>query len=139
MLGEVIAETSGNVTGAKVLPSEGPTPKLEASTQGSGKLLGMEATVIGSYWQTIRVGGVLYGEGLFVFMTNDGGIAKFTGFGVGKPTGPGYSASWAVCGSFHTESPKLTPLNSVAVASEWDADESGNRTWVMSEWKSKSG
>ena len=136
MLGEIIAELSGQITGTRVLEADGPNPKMEASLQGAGKLLGSEATTMASYSQTFRGGG-LYGEGHVVVMTGDGGVATWEGFGIGKQTGPGFSSSWAVCGSFQTETPGLARLNGVATVSEYDSDESGNWTWVVREWKSK--
>ncbi len=137
MLGELIAEFSGQLTGTKVLASSGPAPKIEASLQGSGKLLELDATVIGTYWQVIRGQGRLYGEGRVVVMTGDGGVAKWTGFGVGTITGSGFSSSWGVCGHFQTEAASLEPLNDIATVSEYDLDENGNWTWHLSEWKRK--
>ena len=138
MLGEVIADMSGQLTGTKVLSAEGPVPTMEVTAQGSGTLLGVEATVLGTYSQTTRPGGVLYGEGQVDFTTNDGGMATWKGFGLGTITGAGYAASYAVCGTFQTASSSLARLNSVAVVSEYDVDEAGNWTWRISEWKYKS-
>jgi len=137
MLGEIIADFSGQLTGTKVLPPDGTNPMMEASLQGSGTLLGMAATTLGTYWQTIRSTGVLYGEGNVVITTNDGGVAIWKGFGVGTSTGGGFAASYAVAGAFQTNSPSLARLNSVATIAEYDVDESGNWTWRISEWKSK--
>ncbi len=137
MLGEVIADFSGQLTGTKVLESDGPVPKIEASVKGSGKLLGLDATVIGTYWQTIRGKGRLYGEGRVVFMTSDGRVANWTGFGIGSITGSGFSSSWGVCGRFHTDSPDIERLNDVATVSEYDSDENGDWTWHITEWKRK--
>ena len=136
MLGEDIADVSGQLTGTKVLESDGPA-KIEASIKGSGKLLGLDATVIGTYWQTILGKGRLYGEGRVVMMTSDGGVAKWTGFGIGSITGSGFSSGWAVCGRFQTDSPNLERLNDVATVSEYDSDENGDWTWHITEWKSK--
>ena len=137
MLGEAIAEFSGKLTGTKVLEPDGPAPKIEASIQGSGKLLGLDATLIGTFWQTISGKGRLYGEGRVVFMTSDGGVANFTGFGVGSITGSGFTSSWGNCGHIQTESPNLERLNEVVTVSEYDSDEDGNFTWDIREWKRK--
>jgi hypothetical protein len=55
----------------------------------------------------------------------DGGVATWEGFGVGTTTGAGFAASYAVCGTFQTESPRLARLNRVATVSEYDVDEAG--------------
>ncbi len=134
MLGELLGEVSGKITGTRVLPSEGPTPTLEASLQGSGKLLGMDINIFSTYYQTVRPGGVLYGEGQVVIITADGDIATWTGFGVGRSTGRVPAATYGVCGSIQTASEKLARLNTVANVSEYRVDENGNYSWKLWEW-----
>ena len=136
MLGEVISEMSGQTAVVRVLEADSPSPKMEASLQGAGKLLGHDATSLATYWMTFRAGGELYGEGKVVFMTDEG-VASWVGFGIGKMIGPGSAASWAVCGNIQTASPALARLNGVATVSDYDQDEDGNWTWVLREWKCK--
>jgi hypothetical protein len=100
MLGELLGESAGKITGTRVLPSEGQQVKVEVSGQGSGQLLGEAMTDMFTYWQTVRPGGVFYGEGHVLLMTPSGEIAAWSGFGVGQPTGPSPAAHYAVCGSF---------------------------------------
>jgi hypothetical protein len=135
MLGEKLGESSGKITGTRVLSAAGQDTKLEVSFQGRGTLLGVGLTDLGTYWQVIRPGGVLYGEGQVVMMTDDGDLAPWTGFGVGQPTGPGFAASYAVCGSFQTAAPKLARLNGVATAIEYTTAENGDYHWTLWEWK----
>ena len=85
-IGERLGESSGKITSTRVLTSEGPV-KVEVSFQGRGNMLGEEITDFGTYWQSVRPGGVLYGEGDVLWLTNDGESALWSGFGVGKPTG----------------------------------------------------
>jgi hypothetical protein len=138
MLGEQLSEGSGKITAIRVLVSDGPTPKLEISLQGSGKLLGMDMNVFGTYRQTLRSGGVLYGEGQSVAIITGGDMATWTGFGIGRPTGPVPAATFSVCGSFQTASKKLARLNTVATVIEQQVDENGNVAWKMWEWKEPS-
>jgi hypothetical protein len=133
MLGEMIVESSGKITGVKVLSVEGPVPKLEVSLQGSGKLLGQETTEFITYWQTVRPGGALYGEGQAVAMTHDGEMATWTGFGVGRPTGKGHATSYRAAGAFQTTAEKLLRLNGVATVAEYEVDEDGNYSYK--EWE----
>ena len=135
MLGELLGESTGKITGTRVLPSEGQQIKVEVSFQGSGTLLGEAITDIGTYWQTIRPEGVLYGEGHVLMMTRDGAIADWTGFGVGRPTGPAPAAHYGVCGSFQPASGKLARLASVANAIEYDVEQDGSYHWKLWEWK----
>jgi hypothetical protein len=135
MLGELLGEASGRTTGVRVLPTEGQQVKIEVSFQGSGRLSGVEMTDTGTYWQTIRPGGVLYGEGHVLIMTRAGELADWTGFGVGRPTGPSPAAHYAVCGSFQTASQKLAHLNTIATVIEYDVAEDGSYHWKLWEWK----
>ena len=50
--------------------------------------MGQEIIDTGTYWQTVRPGGVLYGEGHVLFMTSAGDVVDWVGgypFEVAKP------------------------------------------------------
>ena len=53
MLGEMLGEETGKITGTRVLPSEGGAPKLESSFQATGRLYGVEETDLGRLLRTI--------------------------------------------------------------------------------------
>jgi hypothetical protein len=133
-LGDQIGEASGRITGTRVLAPEGQPVKVEVALQGSGTMLGQQITDVGTYWQTLRPGGVLYGEGDNLFLTADGESAHWTGFGVGRPTGPFPAGHFAVCGSALTDSQGLGRLNEVATAIEFDVEEDGSYRWTAWEW-----
>jgi len=134
MLGEMLSESRGKVTGHRVLPSEGLSPKMEISFQESGKLLGMEYTERGTYIAMAGPGGVLYGQGQGIAMTKDGEMATWTGGGVGKMTARG-GASYRGAIYFQTASPKLARLNGMAVVFEHEVDENDNTHGKLWEWK----
>jgi hypothetical protein len=105
-LGEKVGETSGRVTGTRVITPSGTQPvQLEVSIQGNGKVLGEDVTEIGTYVQTLRPGGVLYGEGDVLYITDDDETAHWRGFGVGRPVGPFPAGHFAVCGSSESDPP----------------------------------
>ena len=135
MQGEPIGEIAGKITGQRVLPPEAGIMKVETSFQGSGKLLGVELMEIGSYWSTMRPGGILYGEGQGILMSKDGDSATWVGAGVGKPTGRGMGASYRGSVYFQTTSQKLARLNSTCVVFEYEVDENGGTKSKMWEWK----
>ncbi|MDP9480982.1 MAG: hypothetical protein M3R38_35845 [Actinomycetota bacterium] len=135
MLGEQLGEASGTVTGVRVLGAGGEDHKLEVSFRGRGEMLGVGITDMGIFVQTIRPGGVLIGEGSNVLMlTDDGETVSWKGFGVGRPTGPGFSSSWGVAGSAHTASRKMARLNAVATVVEFEVEEDGSYRWKLWEW-----
>ncbi len=133
-LGEQIGEASGRITGTRVLAPEGQPVKMELALQGSGTMLGQQITDVGTYWQTVRPGGVIYGEGDNLFLTAEGESAHWTGFGVGRPTGAFPAGHFAVCGSVLTDSQALGRLNEVATAIEFDVGEDGSYRWTAWEW-----
>ena len=135
MLGEIIAEFSSKITGVRVLPSEEQSPKVEVSFQGSGKLLGENTTDVGTYWQTVRPGGMLYGEGQVMLMPTSGDMALWSGFGIGRSLGKGLAGTYRCCGSIQTTSQKLARLNSVAAVVEYEVDENENYSYKIWEWK----
>lgn len=63
MLGELIYEGRGKRTGRSVLPLAGTEARIEVSFEDTGKLLGVDANFIGTYWAATRPDGTLYGEG----------------------------------------------------------------------------
>jgi hypothetical protein len=94
MLGNLIGDESGKVTGVRVLPPQGGAPSVEVSFQASGKLHGVAATNIGTYSSVVRPDGTLFGEGSGVVTGGGGELATWVGHGVGKMTGKGLAASW---------------------------------------------
>jgi hypothetical protein len=134
MLGERLGESRGRIIGARVLPSEAQQVWMEVSFQGHGTLLGQEINDTGTYRQTVRPGGVLYGEGHVLMMSTAGDIVDWVGGGVGRPTGPGYQASYGVWGSAQTTSKKLARLGQVADVIEYEVEEDGSYRWTMWEW-----
>ena len=133
MLGEKLGESAGKITGVRVLPTEAGQVKLEVSFQGQGTLLGQPITDIGTYRQTMR-GGALHGEGHVVMLTPTGDLADWVGGGVGKPTGPGLSASYGVYGSFQGATGALERLLTIATAIEYEVAEDGAYRWTLWEW-----
>ena len=134
MLGERLGESAGKITNVRVLPTEAQQIKLEASFQGQGTLLGQPITDFGTYWQTMRPGGVLYGEGHVVMLTPNGETADWVGGGVGRVIGAGFKASYGVYGAFHSAQGALARLATVATAIEYEVEEDGSYRWQMWEW-----
>ncbi|MCZ7356452.1 MAG: hypothetical protein O8C66_03180 [Candidatus Methanoperedens sp.] len=135
MLGEMIGELHGEMTGQRVLSYDGPGPKVETSVKQSGKLLGMDVTDIVTYCSVMRAGGGLYGEANGVEMTRDGEALTYTAQGVGKFTGRGSAVSFRGSLYFQTSSQKLARLASVAVIFEYEMDENGKTHAKLWEWK----
>ena len=142
-LGDKVGETSGKVTGTRVITPSGTQPvRIEVSLQGSGTVLGEDVTEIGTYVQTLRPGGVLYGEGDILYIITDDNnendnneTAHWRGFGVGRPTGSFPAGHFAVCGSSETESHALRRLNKIAIVTEFDVDQKGNYHATAWEWR----
>lgn len=134
MLSDMIGESSGSIIGIRVLPSDGGPPKLELTFRGTGELFGIPVEDMGTYVQTMREDGSFYAEGELAFMTPEGDTATWKGFGIGKPTGRGHGARFAVCGAYHTATGKLAPLMGWPVVTEFEADESEKYRWQGWQW-----
>ncbi|SRR3989442_1497996 len=135
MLGDVIGEANGTLTSTEVLSVEQGSPRLRLTLRGSGKAMGVAFTDMITHSLEVRSSGVLYGEGETVWLTEDGEISTWKGFGVGRPTGASGGGTFAVAGSIQTESKKLASLNGVACIVEYQLDDKGNYHWTAYEWK----
>ena len=141
VLGELIEEESGKITGQRVLDVEGP--KMETSFKMNGKFGGIEGSDIGTYCTVMREGsepGVMYGEGQGVITTKDGqGMATWTGqgIGIGRFTGQG-KISFRGSVFYRTTSTgggKLSSINNIVGVFEYEVDGQGNSTVKAWEWK----
>jgi hypothetical protein len=136
-LGEQIQESRGKITGRRVLNVEG-IPKMETSFMMEGNYRGTTCTDVGTYTAMLE-DGVLHGEGQGIVTTKDGqGIASWTGQGVGRFTGPG-KVSFRGALYYRTpsasEGGKLSFLNTMVGVFEYEADEMGNCSVKIWEWK----
>ncbi len=136
MLGEKLGEMHGNVTGQRVLPSEGGNPKVETSFEIHGTLLETEMTLMGTYWSTVRADGSLYGECPWqgVAMTKDGEVGIWAASGVGRFTGDGTGVSFRGPVYFQINSPKVSKLNTICTIYEWEIDGNGHADLSLWEW-----
>jgi hypothetical protein len=135
MLGEKIGQTNGRVTNRRVLGCEGGGVRVEVSFQTTGKLLGHDISELGTYTSMMKPGGSFFGEGQGVLMTKDGDAILWRGSGAGKPTGKGMGATYRGAIYYDTASPKFTQLNAICGIFEYEVDENGNTSAIISEWK----
>jgi hypothetical protein len=134
MLGDKIGEETGKITGRRVLPNPGGGPKTETSFEGTGKLLNVDSTEIGTYWSTVRPDGTLYGEGQGILMGKGGKTATWIGQGVGTLKQDG-GVSYRGAVYYQTSDPTWARLNSVAALFEFEVDPQGNTRSQLWEWK----
>jgi len=132
MLGEIIGELRGKITGNRVLSVE-CCPKIESSFQDIGKILDIEVTDIGTFWTIFKEDGGLYGEGQGILFASDGEIITWTAQGVGKMKGR--RAEWRGSAFFNTSSEKLARINNTVGVFEYAIDEEGNTQEKIWEWK----
>jgi hypothetical protein len=137
MLGELIIESKGKITGQRVLSVENGIPKLEISISGTGKLTGnIEVTESWTYWAIQRPDGTSYGEGHGIMMTKDGsevvtGLAR----GEGKITESGKMRYKSAIFYETNSNKKLAFLNRLIGVNEYVVDASGNYEHRLWEWK----
>jgi hypothetical protein len=137
MLGDQIGESSGKITGQRVLPGDDYRYiKMEITFEEQGTILGVPGMVMGTYTVFERVPGQLYGEGQGMIFTQDGEGAIWNAHGVGRMIGQGMSASYRY--SLTVQAPpegKLSRLNNVLVIGEHETDAENNTRSKIWEWK----
>jgi hypothetical protein len=129
LLGDLIGEFKGKNSAYRVL-SDG---KTEVSGQGTGKILGVEATMVFTAVSTVMPNGVFRGEGNGQIWTRDGDIimVKMTSISWSSEKG-GITRS----ASFQTtQSQKLSRLNKVIGLHETETEMNDNWTTKIWEWK----
>ena len=110
MLGEIIGEMKGNVSGQRVTDVEGPT--IETSISASGSLRGVQVTELLTYIASPSSNRMLRGIGNGIIRTLDGEITTYTGEGIGRFNSSGV-LKWRGAVFFQTSEGKLESLNNV--------------------------
>jgi len=137
MLGELLFESNGRITGQRVLSVENGIPKFEISIAGTGIFTGnLEVTETWTYWAIQRSDGTSYGEGQGVIMTKDGHeVATATGRGEGRRYERG-KMRYVGALFYETNSKnKLAFLNHLVGVNEYVVDAQGNYEHKLWEWK----
>lgn len=131
MLGDLIAEETGKVTGFRVLDSKGP--KAEVSIRTQGKIIGHDYQGRATYTSEVQASGALFGEGHGVYMTPDG-MATWIGQGSGK-FNPGGGVSYRGSVHFIQATGKLAKLAGTVGVFEHSTDAADNVSSNLWEWK----
>ncbi len=131
MLGELIGEFKGKITGVRIL-SHGRT---EMSVHGAGKILGLEATYASTGIFNRLPNGVLMENANGLVSTAEHDVANMQIQRIAVSSGKGRAASFREATYYVTESEKLARLNKVIGVSEFETDENGDWTLKIWEWK----
>ncbi|MFG2877716.1 hypothetical protein ACGFYU_22420 [Streptomyces sp. NPDC048337] len=134
MLGELIGEEQGEITGTRVLATDGGHAVVETTFQAAGTLLGTAEKDMGTYEAVMQADGTLFGEGQGVVMTQDGGSLTWHGSGVGRFTDSG-TVQWRGAIYYETTAAAFERLTGIAVVFEFDTEESGKTAARLYEWK----
>ena len=138
MIGEKIGESTGKISGMRVIACESSgRTKVECSMTETGKLLGMDVTEVATYWSFPQANGTFYGEGNGIITTKDGEHITWKGTGIGKPTGKGNGMSWRASCYYETTSSKLSRLNDTVGLVQFETDENDNTKAQIWEWSGK--
>lgn len=135
MLGDVLIEETGKVTGLRVLASEPGDVTMEITVQTEGRVLGVAETTVWTYWSKTRSDGSMYGEGKGVMTTKDGDVIGLVGSGTAKPAGADGTVHYRGAIYFNTAAAKYSRLNGSASVHEYDVHASGSLTTKVWEWK----
>jgi len=133
VLGNLIVEDRGKISGQRVLDSDGP--KTEASMTMEGNYNGVETVEIATYWSVPREGGAMYGEGRGVITSKDGKeMASWTGQGIGRMESGKIRFRGSIFFRTAFIGGKLSFLNNKVGVFEFEADQQGNCSSKVWEW-----
>ncbi len=137
MLGNQLWQGAGRTVGHRVLPGgDFRYVKLEISFEGAGKLLGLDATNMGTLTTYERVPGQMFTEGQGIIMTADGQSAIWNGHGIGHPNGDGMGVSIRYSVAMQADpNGALAALNGCLLVGEFESKADGSWTDANWEWK----
>ncbi|GAA3025596.1 hypothetical protein GCM10020229_41170 [Kitasatospora albolonga] len=134
MLGDLIGQESGTITGRRVVGGEhGLAPTVETSFAAGGTLLGVEVQDMGTYQARMRADGTLEGEGHGVLMGPGGANATWHGWGVGSFTENGNS--WRGALIYTSGSPEFAALRGKVGVFEWEVAADGTAEGKLWAWQ----
>jgi hypothetical protein len=122
MLGEVLDESSGRISGYRVLAADGLDSKIEPRFRTAGSCWRADERY-GHVLADHPPGGALYGERRVLMVTDGGDVGPWRGFGVGQSTGRPSAASFGVAGAFYAAARALPRLDTIADVIEYEIDE----------------
>ncbi len=131
MLGKLIGEFKGKITGVRIL-TRGRT---EMSVYGSGKILGFEATYASTGIFNRLPNGVLMENANGLISTADHDVATMQIQRIAVASGKGRTASFREATYYTTQSENLARLNKVIGVSEFETGENGDWNLKIWEWK----
>ena len=134
MLGDLLYEETGQVTGIEVLPPEDGGVVLKVSLQAAGTIQGVAHTSIWTYTSTTRPDGSVFGQGRGVMTTADGDVVHLLGRASDQSGGPGSPTRYRGAFNFHTQSEKFSRLNGIAAVFEYDVEADGSSKAKIWEW-----
>ena len=135
MLGQLLFESRGRITGQRILSIDNGIPKFEVSIAGTGIFTGsLEVNTNWTYWVIQRPDGTSYSQGQGVIMTKDGrDMATATAEGKMVESGKMRFVG-ALFYETHSEN-KLVFLNHLVGVNEYEVDALGNYEHRLWEWK----
>ncbi|WP_369143988.1 hypothetical protein [Streptomyces sp. R44] len=134
MLGEQLGTISGEMTGLRVLSTDGGHAVTESSFSGTGTLLGVTIKDMGTYESVLQADGTLFGEGQGISMTQAGETITWHGTGVGRFNESG-GVNWRGAVFYESAAAQFARLNGTCAVFEFDTEESGKVTGALYEWK----
>ncbi len=134
MIGDVIGEFTGKVTGKRLVRCHGGELKLERTIESKGKIFGTEVTFLATVKMKERPEGGMYAEGNGVMMTMTGDKVILHGSGISTSMKGGTMSQRGIRYA-QTKSPAFSRLNNVGLVFEIEVMPDGTVKDKMWEWK----
>jgi hypothetical protein len=134
MLGDLLYEETGQVTGTRVLPADDGAPRVETSFHATGTMRGTHHEDTSTYAAVARPDGTVFGEGQGLLVTEHGDIATWTGQGTGRILEDGRTVFRGAV-YLRTGAERLAWLNGACGVFEYEVDAGGKTQGKIWEWK----
>ncbi|MEA3214799.1 MAG: hypothetical protein QOJ19_955 [Acidimicrobiia bacterium] len=134
MLGDLLYEEQGQITGTRVLTTETGLPRVETSFRAAGTFNGAHHEDIGTYESVVNPDGTLIGNGHGLLVTDNGAMASWTGLGTVRMLDGGRtSIRGAVV--YQTTDERLRSLNGACGVFEHEVDADGKSNTKVWHWR----
>ena len=134
MLGDLIYEEQGTITGTRELSSGESGDEIEVTLETQGQIRGVGETTKWTYTSLTRPDGTIIGEGKGVMTTDEGEVLKMSGVGGAKVVAADGSISYRGAVFFNTDSDKYSDLNGAAGVFEYEAGADEATVTKIWEW-----
>lgn len=132
-----VGEERGQLTGTRIVPTEGGALKFENSFRTNARILDVDCANTGTTYGYPRRDGSFYTDGSGVLMTVEGEAVPWWVHGIGRPAATPPAGNAKLVGYLQTPSRRFERLARAPFIAEASFDEKGIATAKLFEWETE--